>query len=350
MRINVDLGHPAHVHYFRNAIAQWKEHEHDVLVTSRDKDLTLTLLDQYGISHICISKAMGRGRAGLGYELLVRDWRLLRLMRDFRPDILLGVSVSITHVGRLIGRPSVVMNDTEHARAFGILSVPFASCVLTPSCFKSDLGKRHTRFNGYLQLMHTHPNWFTPRSEVFEELGLRANEPFFVVRFVSWESAHDIGHTGFSYAGKLQLVRELEHLGRVIVTSESPVPPGLEPYRMRASPTKIHDLLAFSTLYIGESATMASESALLGTPFVLVSPVRRGYTDEQEKEYGLGYTVRPKQEQRAIQLALELAGHEDLREEWQVKRQRLLKDKIDVTAWLVDFVERYPDGGSSSGN
>jgi predicted glycosyltransferase len=87
---------------------------------------------------------------------------------------------------------------------------------------------------------------------------------------------------------------------------------------------------------------MSSESAILGTPFVFVSPLTVGYTCEEEKRYGLGHTVHPTEEARAIELALALASRENLHQEWQAKRQRLLHDKIDVTGWVVEFVERYP--------
>lgn len=141
--------------------------------------------------------------------------------------------------------------------------------------------------------------------------------------------------------GKRHLVTSLNQYGQVIITAEGRLPRDLERYRMRISPTKIHDLLALSSLYVGESATMASESALLGIPFIFVSPVRRGYTDEQEEQYGLGYTISPVEEGRAIGLALDLARRENMDREWQAKRQRLLQDKIDVTSWLVDFVANW---------
>jgi len=30
---------------------------------------------------------------------------------------------------------------------------------------------------------------------------------------------------------------------------------------------------------------------------------------------------------------------DDLESQWQIKRERMLNEKIDVTEWLVDFVE-----------
>jgi predicted glycosyltransferase len=189
-------------------------------------------------------------------------------------------------------------------------------------------------------LAYTHPNWFTPDPQVLRGLlGIQQDEKLFVVRFVAWQSGHDVLQRGFSERAKVRLVEALSEHGQVVITSEGPLPRDLEPYRMRVSPTKIHDLLAFCTLYVGESATMASESAILGTPFIFVSPVGRGYTDEQEEVYGLGYTFRPSEEERAIELAVELAQQENLSQEWAAKRQRLLAEKIDVTAWMVDYVE-----------
>jgi predicted glycosyltransferase len=54
MKILVDIIHPAHVHFFRNAIALWKK-KYEVLVTSREKDITLELLGRFGIENKCLS-------------------------------------------------------------------------------------------------------------------------------------------------------------------------------------------------------------------------------------------------------------------------------------------------------
>ncbi|MEM4204481.1 MAG: DUF354 domain-containing protein, partial [Candidatus Methanomethylicaceae archaeon] len=267
-----------------------------------------------------------------------------KIVRQFDPDVMIGIGgTGYSHVGWAKSISSIVFTDTENAHLSNFISFPFASLICTPACYKKNIGSKQLRYEGYHELAYLHPNWFEPDPRTLDEIGLKLPERFFVLRFVSWTAAHDVGQSGFSIEGKRRLVQRLAGLGRVIITSESPLPPELEPYRMRVSPTKIHDLLAFSTLYIGEGATMASESAILGTPFIFVSPLRAGSLDEQEKKYGLGYTVHPSQEDFAIELALELAQRPGLREEWQQKRARMLADKIDVTAWMVDFVERYPD-------
>lgn len=51
MRILVDVGHPAHVHLFRNAIHIWHQRGHRVVVTTRDKKVTSRLLSLYCVDH-----------------------------------------------------------------------------------------------------------------------------------------------------------------------------------------------------------------------------------------------------------------------------------------------------------
>jgi hypothetical protein len=38
-----------------------------------------------------------------------------------------------------------------------------------------------------------------------------------------------------------------------------------------------------------------------------------------------------------------LLSQENLKEQWKIKRDRLLADKIDVTAFYVWFIENYPE-------
>jgi len=107
----------------------------------------------------------------------------------------------------------------------------------------------------------------------------------------------------------------------------------------------MHDALAFSTLLYGESATMASECAVLGTPAIYLDDFGRGYTDEEEQKYGLVFNFTEAQEDQrlSIEKGIELLKTPGLKYDWQKRRQKLLEDKIDVTDFMVWFVENYPD-------
>jgi len=142
---------------------------------------------------------------------------------------------------------------------------------------------------------------------------------------------------------RMKAVEEFSRYGRVFITSESKMPDHLEKYRLDIPPQRIHDALYYASLLFGESATMASECSVLGTPAIYLDDSGRGYTDEQERLYGSVFNFRETIEDqgRAIGKGAELLGREGAKEEWGRKRERLLKDKIDVTCWVADMVRGY---------
>ncbi|GAJ15763.1 unnamed protein product [marine sediment metagenome] len=87
---------------------------------------------------------------------------------------------------------------------------------------------------------------------------------------------------------------------------------------------------------------MATEAAILGTPSVYMSSLSNtmGNFVELEQKYDLIYSFR--EPDKAIQKATELLQQPDLKKQWAKKRQRLLSDKIDVTQFMVDLIENYP--------
>ena len=68
------------------------------------------------------------------------------------------------------------------------------------------------------------------------------------------------------------------------------------------------------------------------------------YTAEEEKKYGLvfNYTASLIDQERSIEKGIELLQQIELKRDWREKRERMLEDKIDVTAFLVWFVKNYP--------
>jgi hypothetical protein len=78
---------------------------------------------------------------------------------------------------------------------------------------------------------------------------------------------------------------------------------------------------------------------MLGTPAIYVNTLSAGTLEEQEK-YGLLFGYR--NSEGILEKALELLKTPNLKEEFQARRQKMLADKIDVTAFMVWFVENYP--------
>jgi predicted glycosyltransferase len=344
MRIIVDIGHPAHVHFYKNVIGQMQKRGYEVVVIARDKDVALRLLKAYGIQYEIVGR-IGKGNFDLIREWLIRDQKIYSIAKRFHPSILTGIhNPAVAHVARLSGAKSIIFTDTECARIANLVTFPFANVICTPSCFKKDLGRKQVRYNGYHELAYLHPNYFEPDPSVLSELGLTESDRFIIVRFVAWQASHDIGQRGFSLQAKRKLVKELGKYGRVFITSERPLPEEFEKYQIAAPPERIHDLLYHATLLVGDSQTMTTEAAILGTPAVrcnsFVGPNDMGNFIELEKRYDLIYSFQ--EPDKAIKRALELLQQPDLKRQWAKKRERLLADKIDVTQFMVDFIENYP--------
>jgi len=341
MRIVVDINHPAHVHLFKNFIKIMKSKGHDVLITASEKEITFKLLNLYNFKYINLG-SYGKSPFEKLLNIPKLDYRMYKAVKKFNPDIFLGVgSIRAAHVAYLMGKPSVAFEDTEHCKEQHLLYAPFTSKIITPSCFKKEFGKKQIRYNGYHELAYLHPNYFTPNPEVLRELGLNENDPYIIMRFVSWEASHDIGQHGIG--NKKDLVKMLEKYGKVFITSEAKLDAELEQYKLKISPEKLHDLLYYASLYIGEGATTASECAVLGTHAIYVNTLWVGNTDEEEKKYDLVYNFYDEKTmtKNSLNKAIELLENPNLKKEGKKKRKILLNDKIDVTAFMVRFVEKY---------
>ena len=338
MRVFIDINHPAHVHFFKNFIWDMQKRGHEFFVSSRDKEVALDLLKAYSIKHYNRGKGF-KGVLGKTLGILKIDAQLYGKTRRFKPDLLMGLHNTYTaHVARLVGKPSITFTDTEHAKLANLMTFPFTNVICTPECFMNDLGKKHVKYPGYHELAYLHPNRFTPDEGIKKRLGVGVKEDYFILRFVSWGASHDLGQKGLDAITGRKLIESLSKLGKVFVISEESNKE-LDEYRLTVSPERIHDVLAFAKLYVGEGATMASEAAMLGTPAVYINTLKLGYTDEQEEKYGLVYNFTDAKE--AAKKALELAREKDLKTKWLKKKENMLKDKVDVTNWMVDYVEDY---------
>lgn len=339
MKVLLDLTHPADPYIFRNLVERLRAEGHEVRLTGRDKDILVQIFRELDWS-VEVFGVARRGALKLGSEMLQRQWKLQRVIREFRPDAILSVAGTfIAPLGRLFGIPTYIFYDTEHATISNLLSYPFATCTYVPTCYRAEVRWRHVRYPGYQELAYLHPNHFRADAGVLKEAGLAAGEPFTIARFVSWGAGHDIGLTGFTEANKVRAIREFKKLGKVFISSEVALPPELEPHRLRLPVTRVHDLMAHAALVFGESATMASEGAVLGVPGIFVDPVGRGYTDEQEQKYGLVFNFTSERQEQAIEKGIEILTNYD-RGGWEDRRQKLLADKIDVAEFIYQVATK----------
>jgi predicted glycosyltransferase len=317
MRILIDVNHPAHVHLFRNAAEEWQSKGYPILWVARDKDIVVDLLKLYGIQHLTISTHQ-RGAAALAWELFARDWKLYQVARRFRPNLMLGTSVNITHIARFVGAKSIFFTESDPhlIRLITYLAFPFADKIVVPDVLP-DIGwpSKQVKHNSYHKLAYLHPLRFQADPTVLDEMGVQTGETFFIIRLIGWGASHDLGNKGLDLAGKRRLVNTLRARGRVFISSEEELQAEFAPYRLTIQPHRMHDALAFATLLVGDSQSMTTEAALLGTPAIRCNSMvgRTTVIDELEHKYHLCYGYQPNQLDAMLERIHDLLCIQDLK-------------------------------------
>lgn len=269
MRILIEIGHPAHVHFFRRAIARLQRSGHRLVVLTRNKDITNQLLDEMGITYHCLSRP-ARGKWRMGMELLWRWLATTYYLLRYRIDRAVSISGITTGLpARLCGVPNAVFTDTEDANLSNYIAFPFATRIYTPEFFLKDLGSKQQRYAGLHELAYLQHFDFAAAALRRMKLGLPPR--YFIIRLIANDALHDSDIQGIRVADVERLIQHLSSHGRVYVTSEGAPHPRLAPYRLQTPLVDIHAVLEGATLFIGESPTMAVESSLLGTPAFLLS-------------------------------------------------------------------------------
>jgi uncharacterized protein len=344
MRILFDITHPAHVHLFKHSWPILRSHGHSIYIVARFKDVLVDLLKHYNEYYQVVSEAKG-GFVNNFKELVKRDFEILKIVKRNNIDLLVGSTFSIPHVGWLCNIPSIAFSEDDISYKIdrGLNYRIFRSLICTPDAIKDNLGKRHIKYPSYQKLAYLHPNRFIPDPSILSDLDLGQNERFFILRFVAFKAYHDTFASGINPEIQKRLVFELSKYGRVFITTEGYILPELEHYQLNIPPTKIHDVLYYASLFIGDSQTMTVEAAILGTPSIRCNTFvgKCSIIEELQHKYGLTFGFLPKQNEEMFQKIFELLEDEDVHNRWQEKRTRMLNDKIDLTSWMVDLIETY---------
>jgi hypothetical protein len=334
---------PAQVHLFKNLIAESKKRGHEVLAMARHYGDTLNLVAELGLDAIVFSDGHGSKLAKIARSPLHLS-RMCGILKDYRPDIIVGLGVDSAMASKVVRKSGILFNDSEPTPFQLLMMSATADAIITPSCFRNDLGRNHIRVNTYKELAYLHPNHFTPDESVLDELGLYKGERYAILRFNGFRAVHDIGISGFSLDYKRRLAEAMSQRMKVFISSETELPADLQKYVPNLPKARIHDLVAYATLVVADTQTIVTEAAVLGTPAVryngFVGANDMGNFIELEKRYGLVFSLN--EPESALSKALELCAITDLKSIWMRKRKSLLEEKIDLTEYLMRFIEEYP--------
>jgi predicted glycosyltransferase len=324
-----------------------KEKGHYVYITVKDIPAAKELLKLYSIRYIDYG-SKSDSLIGKTFKQLKYDWNIKNIVNELDIDIGIGTSITISHVSKITKMISFILDDDDSdvEPLFAKFAHPFADYLISPDVLKYERPKKnHLLYPGYHELSYLHPNRFSPDKSVLRKLGLEQGDKYFILRFNAFKAHHDIGAKGLSNANKNQLISLLNQFGKVIITTEGEINPEYQKYKFVLSPTEIFSALHYATLFIGDSQTMTNEAAVLGTPALRLNSFvgRISYLKEQEDKYNLAFGYKPNEFNKLLAKVKDLLSMVNIKQEWNSRRQRMLSDKIDVTSFLVNIIDKYPE-------
>lgn len=376
MKINkliaVFLGHPAHFHLYKNAVNCLLAEGYEVIYLIKRKDILEELVKQTDVPYIVVRDHVRKNNSKWGQvlSLLSMDWHVFKFLVIHRAKLLVGTYCPLFSYLTSIPFISCNEDDAQVVPKFAKLSYPQALAILMPVvCDGGKWNSKATKYPSYQELAYLHPNHFTPNREMVEKYGIKTSKPYFVLRFASLNAHHDSGIKGINREIATRLVEILKPHGKIYITSERPLEPEFEPYRIKINPLDMHHVMAFASLYIGDSQTMAAEAGVLGTPFVRYNDFvgRIGYLDELEEpqtkqyvdylhldhHYNLGVGIRASEEgskerlYATVERMVALAPEERTRI-YGERREKMLSEKIDYAKFLTWFIESYPSSAKEA--
>ena len=344
-KLLIEIGHPAHIHQFRNLSKELVKLNWQVLFALKNKDIVIYLANYYELPY----KIIGKTKKSILLKLLYYSINFLKLLiisLQFRPQIFVSrVSPLSGWVSFVLRKPHITFTDTEIVYKLDKIAVPFADYIFTSISYRINYNpQKHFHYPGSHELAYLHPNRFNPNKDVYKYLKLSENDKFAILRFVAWEAHHDVGEYGLSDDQKIEIVNLiLKNNFKVFISSEKGVPVSLSKYTINIPYEYMHDALYFSNLLVGESPTMAEEAATLGAPSICISSwAHKTGVIQDLVESKLLFNFHPKEYDKIIKKITSIVVDDSIKENLSRVKLNYLSKRIDVTSFYSWLISNYP--------
>lgn len=348
MRILVQLGHPAQFHFFKNAMKEWKQHGHSVFVIIRTKDVLEDLIKATDFKYCNIEKK--RLKKETKFQLIiVLVFRMVSLLYNyfkFKPTLILSPDPVFARLSRFLPVKFIAVGEDDYKviNTLADFLFPYVDHIIAPKvCDYSLWQYKKIEFDGYMKLAYLHPNRFVP--DYSQISNYVHGENYVLIRIVSLTAHHDKGINGLSESVLSELIKIFELNGyEVFISSERHLSSTFNDYILKLPVSLIHHFMAFSSMIVCDSQSMAVEAAMLGVPSIRFNDFmgKISVLEELEHRFMLTFGISSTHPERLYEMVNEILLLENRKELFQQRKEEMLAEKIDVTAFLVWLVENYP--------
>ena len=347
MKILFYFGHPAQFMMLRQTIHLLKEKGWKVKIVIKTKDVLEALLKDSGLEYENIlQKGRRDNSASIFLAILKRDFRLFQIVRKFKPKLMIGTDPSIAHVSWLLRIYSItIVEDDYHViRNLVRITYPFTKTILCPQvCEVGNYEKKKTGYAGYMKLGYLHPAVFVQDQSIIEKYNFASR--FILIRLSALNAYHDYGIGGITSDLLVEIISVCNSYGYEIkLSTEFELEQQFLRYKMDIEIKDMHHVLSAASLLVSDSQSMSVEAAMLGVPSIRYSGFagKISVLEELENSYGLTFGI-PIGSTAAIFTKLnDFLSDDNLYEEFQQRRTKMLSEKINLTSFLLWFIEGYP--------
>ena len=343
------IGHPAHYHNISNLANRLDRKGYFVLLVVRPKDVVLDLIKNVTFEKVLLPESDKKSisKFGLIISVLRRQFLMLKIVLKYRPFIMFGTDIVITHIGTLLNIPSFILNedDAKEVPFLADMGMRFSTGTFSPiSCNIEKYQSKKISYPGYHELAYLGPNYFKSDKTKIQHL-FKEDKPYFIIRFAELLAHHDEGKKGINDKLAKEIIDILKSKGNVYITSERKLPPDFEPFRIKIPPSDIHHALYYANMYIGDSQTMAAEAAVLGTPSIRYNDFvgKLGYLEDLEHNWNLTRGIETDKPEKLLSVIKELSENLDVKSLWLERKNAMLKNSADFTEMLYWFITDYPN-------
>lgn len=347
MRVLVYIGHPAQYHFFKYIIRGLESNGHTVLVIIKSKDILEDLVKQDGIKYVNIQTNVRKSKKLLillsAFKRTLKIWKIARRNNS---DLIIGTDASVAQASRLLGIKGVTVleDDYDVIKNLAILTYPFSDSIVVPKvCSVGKWEAKKVGYDGYMKLAYLHPKYFYPDSEVLEKYML--HDKFCLIRLAKLTAHHDSGISGLDINIVLNLIGILKQKNiKVYISSEYKLDDRLNQYKLKIEVKDIHHVLANASMLISDSQSMSVKAAMLGVPSIRFSDFKGKISvlEELENIYHLTYGIKTEDIEALFAQLERMLNVDNIKDVYQQRRQLMLNDKIDVTAFFIWYIENYP--------
>lgn len=342
------FGHPAQYLFLRETIRQLsRSKNHRITILIKTKDVLEDLIRSDGFQYTNIlTKQRGGTRLAIVLSYLKRVLFIAPIILRKKPNLLVGTDATIAQLGKLFGinRITVIEDDYEVIRNLANVTYPLTQTILCPDvCQVGPWTAKKIGYRGYMKLGYLHPAVFRPDETIRHKYGLP--ERYVLIRLTRLTAYHDYGIRGISPKLLQDVIHFIEAKGIMVkITMEAAAEPQFGRFLLNIKPGDMHHVLAQSTLLISDGQSMCVEASMLGIPSIRYNDFvgKISVLEELEHTYALTYGIPIGSEKKLFAQITALIEQPDLTTVFQDRRKRMLGEKINVTAFLVWFLENYP--------